>query len=197
MNDTWVEKKLGNMAKFSKGSGYTKSDLQDEGSPIILYGRMYTKYQVSVSDVDTYVEQKDNSVISKGGEVIVPASGETAEDIAIAATVEKPGIILGGDLNVIEPSDELNSTFLALGISNGTAHKDMAKRAQGKSIVHLHNSDLKNVIVKYPSVEEQNKIVKTLVNLDTTISLYEKKLGQLNLIKKTIIQKILIYDLSN
>ena len=37
MNDTWVEKKLGNMAKFSKGSGYTKSDLQDEGSPIILY----------------------------------------------------------------------------------------------------------------------------------------------------------------
>ena len=73
----------------------------------------------------------------------------------------------------------------------------MAKRAQGKSIVHLHNSDLKNVIVKYPSVEEQNKIVKTLVNLDTTISLYEKKLGQLNLIKKTIIQKILIYDLSN
>ena len=186
--DDWVEKKLGNMAKFSKGSGYTKSDLQDEGSPIILYWRMYTKYQVSVSDVDTYVEQKDNSVISKGGEVIVPASGETAEDIAIAATVEKPGIILGGDLNVIEPSDELNSTFLALGISNGTAHKDMAKRAQGKSIVHLHNSDLKNVIVKYPSVEEQNKIVKTLVNLDTTISLYENKLDNLKTAKKSLLQ---------
>ena len=39
-----------------------------------MYGRLYTKYETSISEVDTYVEAKDGSVYSKGGEVIVPAS---------------------------------------------------------------------------------------------------------------------------
>lgn len=79
--DDWEQRKLGDIAEFSKGSGYSKGDLIESGTPIILYGRLYTKYETSISEVDTYVEAKDGSVYSKGGEVIVPASGETAEDI--------------------------------------------------------------------------------------------------------------------
>ena len=92
---------------FSKGSGYSKGDLTESEAPIILYGRLYTKYETSISDVDTYVEAKEGSVYSKGGEVIVPASGETAEDIARAATVDKSGILLGGDLNIVMPSEDI------------------------------------------------------------------------------------------
>ena len=50
---------------------------------------------------------KKGSVFSKGWEVIVPASGESAEDISIASVVEKSGVLLGGDLNVITPSKDL------------------------------------------------------------------------------------------
>ena len=85
---TWEQRKLNDIAEFSKGSGYSKGDLTESGTPIILYGRLYTKYETSISDVDTFVEAKEGSVYSKGGEVIVPASGETAEDIARAATLE-------------------------------------------------------------------------------------------------------------
>ena len=108
---------MNDVAKFSKGNGYSKGDLIEAGTPIILYGRLYTKYETTISDVDTFVVAKDGSVYSKGGEVIVPASGETAEDIARAATVDKPGILLGGDLNVVMPNEEINSAFLAISIS--------------------------------------------------------------------------------
>ena len=87
--EEWEQRKLRDIAEFSKGSGYSKGDLIESGTPIILYGRLYTKYETSISEVDTYVEAKDGSVYSKGGEVIVPASGETAEDIARAATVDE------------------------------------------------------------------------------------------------------------
>jgi len=30
---------------FSKGKGYSKNDLSDEGNPIFLYGQMYTDYK--------------------------------------------------------------------------------------------------------------------------------------------------------
>ena len=140
--DPWEQRKLGEIAVFSKGVGYSKNDLCEEGTPIILYGRLYTKYETCIFDVDTFVKEKAGSVHSKGGEVIVPASGETAEDISIASVVVKPGILLGGDLNIVSPTAEYNSAFLALTISSGATHKYLSSLAQGKSVVHLNQFEL-------------------------------------------------------
>lgn len=159
----WEQRKLDNIAEFSRGSGYSKSDLIESGVPIILYGRLYTKYETSISEVDTYVEPKDGSVYSKGGEVIIPASGETAEDIARAATVDKSGILLGGDLNVVMPNENINSAFLAISISNGNSQRELAKKAQGKSVVHIHNEEIRNLIVPFPKKVEQDIIVERVV----------------------------------
>ena len=172
--DAWEQRKLESMAAFSKGCGYSKSDLIDSGHEVILYGRLYTSYDTVISSVNTYVELNDKSVISVGGEVIVPASGESPEDIARASVVEKKGVALGGDLNIIRPKSSLDSVFLALSISNGSQKKELSKRAQGKSVVHLHNSDLKEVIILYPKVEEQSKISDLFINFDSLISLHQR-----------------------
>lgn len=188
--DDWEQRKLGELATFNKGAGYSKSDLKASGTQIILYGRLYTKYEIVIKQVDTFVDSRPGSVYSEGGEVIVPASGETAEDIAIASVVEKPGILLGGDLNIIHPICNLDSTFLAISISNGEPHKEMAKRAQGKSVVHLHNDDLSQIKFRYPSIEEQSKISKFFSNLDNLITLHQRKLDQLKKLKKYFLQNM-------
>ena len=190
----WEQRKLGDIAEFSKGSGYSKGDLIESGTPIILYGRLYTKYETSISEVDTYVEAKDGSVYSKGGEVIVPASGETAEDIARAATVDKSGIILGGDLNVVSPNEDINSAFLAISISHGNSQRELAKKAQGKSVVHIHNEEIKNLVVPFPAKAEQNKIVEYFSNLDDLITLHQRKLEKLQNMKKSCLQKMFPKD---
>lgn len=188
----WKQRKLGTLANFSKGNGYKKNDLIERGSPIILYGRLYTKYETIINRVDTFVEKKDKSVVSEGNEVIVPASGEKSEDISRAAVVGKSGIILGGDLNIIKPNKKIDSTFLALTISNGTQQKEMSKRAQGKSVVHLHNSDLKQVNLLYPQKEEQQKIGSFFKQLDDIIILRQEKLDKLVTLKKSYLQKLFI-----
>lgn len=166
---------MDDIAEFSKGSGYSKGDLTESGTPIILYGRLYTKYETIISDVDTYVEAKEGSVYSKGGEVIIPASGETAEDIARAATIDKSGILLGGDLNIVMPNEDINSAFLAISISNGNSQLELAKKAQGKSVVHIHNEEIRNLIVPFPTKTEQNKIVDYFSGLDHLITLHQYK----------------------
>ena len=186
----WEQRKLGDIVSFSKGTGYSKSDLQDSGIPIILYGRMYTKYETVISEVDTFADEKPNSVFSKGGEVIVPASGETAEDISVASVVDQSGVMLGGDLNIITPPQDLDSAFLAISISNGKPHRDMAKMAQGKSIVHLHNSDLAKINLPYPSYEEQSRISKHFKSLDSLITLHQCKCEALKELKKGMLQKM-------
>lgn len=188
--DAWEQRKLDNLATFSKGSGYSKGDLVEEGSPIILYGRLYTKYETLIKDVDTFVLPKGHSVISEGNEVIVPASGETSEDISRAAVVDKSGILLGGDLNIIKPKSKLNSVFLALTISNGSQQKELSKRAQGNSVVHLYNSELKKVNLYFPSLEEQEKIGSFFIQLDHLITLHQRECDLLAKMKKSYLQKM-------
>ena len=181
---------MGEVAEFSKGSGYSKSDLTAVGSPIILYGRLYTNYETVIDNVDTFTEKKDNPVISQGDEVIVPSSGETAEDIARASAVSKSGIILGGDLNIIKPNLEINSAFLAIAISNGNQQKELSKKAQGKSVVHLRNSDLQEIILHLPTLPEQTAIGTFFRTLDTTITLHQRKLESLRELKRGYLQKM-------
>ena len=190
--DLWEQRKLGEIAVFSKGVGYSKNDLCEEGTPIILYGRLYTKYETCVFDVDTFVKEKAGSVYSKGGEVIVPASGETAEDISIASVVVKPGILLGGDLNIVSPTAEYDSAFLALTISSGATHKYLSSLAQGKSVVHLHNSDIQSVSAKFPTKREQEKIHLIFGKIDTLITLHQRKLEKLQNIKKSCLEKMFV-----
>lgn len=188
--EPWEQRKLGELASFSKGNGYFKSDLKSTGIPIILYGRLYTKYETVIEDIDTFADAKEGAVYSLGGEVIVPASGETAEEISIASVVQNPGVLLGGDLNIIRPTENLLPSFLALSISNGSAHREMSKRAQGKSVVHLHNEDLAQIDLKYPSVEEQSKITACINWVDNLITLHQRKLEHLKLKKKSLLQKL-------
>ena len=191
-NDAWGQRKLKDIASFSKGSGYSKSDLKTEGCPAILYGRLYTNYETEIREVDTFVEPKHGAVYSQGNEVIVPASGETAEDISRASFVTTEGIILGGDLNIVRPSDGLNPGFLALLISNGSAQKELSKKAQGKSVVHIHNSDIEELEVSFPSVQEQSRISDTFRNLDNLLTLHHRKVEQLKALKSALLHKMFV-----
>lgn len=189
-DEEWEKRKMEELAVFFKGQGYSKNQLVEIGTPIILYGRLYTKYQTSISEVDTFALENDKSIYSTGNEVIVPASGETAEDIARASAVTKPGVLLGGDLNIIYPNHEISSIFLALTISNGKPQKELSKRAQGKSVVHLRNTDLKETIILYPGKEEQSQIGTLFSHLDHLITLRQRKYNKLVTIKKAMLEKM-------
>ena len=190
--DPWEQRKLGELCTFSKGHGYSKADIRDAGTPLILYGRLYTQYESRIEEVDTFTVEQDGSILSRGNEVIVPASGETAEDIAIASSVRRSGIILGGDLNVVTPTGKLDPDYTALAITYSKAHDDLAKRAQGKSVVHVHGNDIAEVEISYPSESEQKRISSVVLNLDSLITLHQRKLELLRNIKKSLLDRMFV-----
>ena len=188
----WEQRNTSYLGNFFKGQGYSKADLLPDGTPIILYGQLYTNYQFTITEVNTYAQKKKNTILSKGNEVIVPASGETAEDIARASAVRKKGVILGGDLNIIVPIPSMNAEFFALSLSNGFPQKKLAQKAQGKSVVHIHNSDIQEISITYPSLEEQNRIASFFRHLDRLITLHQRKVALLQNIKKACLEKMFV-----
>lgn len=189
----WKTRSMKKQAAYSKGKGYSKSDYSFEGTPLFLYGRIYTKYEIFVTTVDTFAHMQPGSVLSKGGEVLVPSSGETAEDIAVATVLMQPGVLLGGDLNVIRPSPDLDSVFLALTLSHGEPKAILEKRAQGKSVVHLNNSDIQSLNIRVPqTLQEQQTIGAIFVKLDTLITAQDAYIAKLTQIKTALLQKMFI-----
>jgi len=162
---------------------------------LFLYGRLYTNYSEVVSDVDTYTSNLlEGSAVSNADEVVLPDSGETAEDIARASWINKKGIILGGGLLIIHPDKYLiNSGFLSYSLSYGSNHKKLSSYAQGKSIVHIHSNDLKKLYIFYPSrFNEQSKIFNILNYLENLITLQQRKLDQLKQLKTAMLQQLFV-----
>lgn len=194
-DDEWVPQTMRNCGEYSKGSGYSKKDLSGEGTPVIHYGRLYTNYETAITNVDTFAHPQPGSVVSRGVEVLVPASGETAEDIAIASALLQPGVLIGGDLNVIRPIANIDPVFLALSLSSGTAKETLVKRAQGKSVVHLRNSDIQEVEVSFPPApKEQRAIGELFAALDALIEQHRAKHANLQQTKTALMQRLFPQD---
>ena len=170
----WMSCQLGKIASLSKGEGISKDQRSINGNPCILYGELYTTYSTEIIDEvisKTNLPEK-GLVKSKANDVIIPASGETAIDISTARCVTRSDVFLGGDLNIIRLKGQ-DGKFFSYQL-NGVRKKDIAKVAQGVSIVHLHGSDLATVQVNYPSIDEQRKIAFLLSLLDQRIAIQNR-----------------------
>ena len=180
----WSKRKLNEICLFFKGNGLSKSDLSNEGFPCILYGELYTTYKNEViSDIISKTNTTlSNPFLSRNNDLIIPGSGEDPIDIAVARAIYQNDIILGGDLNILRPKSNVSAAFLSYQL-NGVRRYDIAKKAQGKSIVHLHNSDLKEVLVSIPSYDEQLHIVKLLTKIDEMIETQSKIIDDYNSLK--------------
>lgn len=187
--DEWNEKLLSDFTTFSKGKGLSKSDIVKNGkNPCIRYGELYTTYGSTISEAISYTNlDKNNCVLSKKNQIIIPSSGETQIDIATASCVLSDDIILGGDLNILTTNE--NGIFLAYYLSSAKKN-DIAQLAQGNSVVHLYAKELATLKINYPSKEEQTKIAEFLSTVDNKISQLSRQLELLNQYKKGVMQKI-------
>ena len=185
----WKEYKLGDIAQFYKGKGISKNDVTDNGTiPCIRYGELYTHYKEVIDEVTSYTDLSiDDLFMSKANDIIIPSSGETKEDIATASCVLRNNVALGGDINVIRTSN--NGVFLSYYLNNAKKH-DIAKIAQGISIIHLYNEQLRNLSVEIPNLEEQQKIAECLSSIDSYIYTVNEKVEQLKAHKKSLLQKL-------
>ena len=192
--EEWEECRLGEIGKLYKGVGISKDQLSDNGEPCILYGELYTKYKSEViNEVISKTNISDNKLVrSNANDVIIPCSGETAEDIATARCVLNDNVLLGGDLNIIRLHKD-NGLFMSYQL-NGKRKYDIARVSQGVSVVHLYGEHLKGIKTYCPNLYEQNKIATFLSLLDERIATQNKIIEKLETLIKGISNRLLYAD---
>ena len=185
----WEEKKLMDDTSFLKGKGISKGDIVENGRiPCIRYGELYTEYSEVIEDVRSFTNDDPRQLIlSKRNDVIIPASGEDRFDIARASCVIKEGIALGGDINILR--SKFNGVFLAYYLNNAK-RIDIARLAQGNSVVHLYGTQLSLLQVEIPHPDEQQKIADFLSTIDAKIEAVAGQINQMEAFKTGLLQQM-------
>ena len=172
-----------------KGAPLSKADITDEGTPFVLYGELYTTY----GEVTRSIKRRTDKAVepqfySKVGDVIMPTSGETPEDIATASCIMLPNVILAGDL-LIYRTQKVDGRLVSFVVKN-KVNKQISSVAQGKSVVHVRAEELSKIAISYPSDAEQQKILTMLELLEDKITKQRELIEHLKKYKRGLLDAI-------
>ena len=188
---TWSSSKIGDLGKFIKGAPLSKADISPDGTPFILYGELYTTYNEVITSVVRKTNAKvDEIYYSKIGDVIIPTSGETPEEISTASCVMQKDVILAGDLNIFR-SNKVDGRILSYTL-NHIVNTEIARVAQGKSVVHVQASEISKIVINYPDADTKKKMLSVFGAITDKIICAEKQLGFLNDLRDGLLQQLFI-----
>ena len=161
--------------------------MSTDGLECIRYGELYTKYGEIIYEVDSKTNlNKEGLVLSEKNDILIPCSGETAIDLATASCVQKDNIAIGGDITIIKTNQ--HAPFITYYINQKKT--EIAKYAQGVSIVHLYPKDFKVMNIRIPSINEQKRIIALLEVITKKEQLLESKYQEYQEFKKYLMQQI-------
>ena len=190
-NVEWTTAKIGNIGTFIKGAPLSKADISSDGTPFILYGELYTTYNEVISKVVRKTQASvDKQYYSQIGDVIIPTSGETPEEISTASCVMLPDIILAGDLNIYRCT-QVDGRIMSY-ILNHVVNDRIARVAQGKSIVHVQATEISKIEITYPDLISQKKLIETFDAITARIDQSMRELELLQVHRKALLQQLFI-----
>jgi type I restriction enzyme S subunit len=188
----WERSVLADLFSSKRGQGLSGKNITEDGkNKCILYGALYTKYDEVIFDV---VEKTNEigSVQSLMGDLLVPASTTTSGiDLANFTALDEDGIYLGGDITIMRSKEKSSNKFWAYYLTHFKKF-DVAKYAQGTTIVHLYFNHFKKIKVDVPSYDEQKKIADFILVLDKKIKSTSTLIDKTKEFKKGLLQQMFV-----
>ena len=151
---------------------------------------------VSVEDIETlesnkYITEEDFKsefkVFPEYGDILLTRIGDVGSANVILDEIKRAYYV---SLALLKPKD-INSLFLLALLSSSSVQSEIWRRTLHIAFPKkINKNEINKVIVNQPSIPEQKKIGKLFFSLDQTITLHQRKLDNLKLKKKALLQKL-------
>lgn len=187
----WEKTNVESCFDVLKGKGLSKSQLSSSGHYMcILYGELFTTY-TDVIEVVASSTDSNEGIDSVAGDILLPGSTTTTGiDLAKASALMMDDVRLGGDINILRPTRNIDSSFLAMYLNTVKRNK-IAEKTKGITIHHLHGNDLKDVLIELPTFMEQISISSAIITMHKEVRSLENLLSKYKLIKDGMMQELL------
>lgn len=186
----WETAVLDEVVTITKGKNLSKAELSKHGkNKCVHYGELFTKYNEVITSVISKTDKDEKVYKSKSGDVLMPTSDVTPRGLATASCINEENVIIGGDTLVIKPKKHIDGNFLSFYINSH--RKDVMRLVSGTTVFHLYGSDMKKFKISYPAnINEQEQIVKIMINTNAQIYLLEEELSLLKDQKKYLLNNL-------
>ena len=194
--EDWEQRKLSELATMNARIGWQNlrtSEFLDDGEYLLITGTDFDNGRIKY-DTCHYVEkeryEQDKKIQLNSGSILITKDG-TLGKVALIEDLPKPATLNAGVFNVRVKNNELLSyRYLFHYLKAPFLMKYVVANATGGTIKHLNQSILVDFPIPFPTKGEQDEISKILDALDTTITLHQRKLENLKLKKKALLQKL-------
>ena len=147
-----------------KGNGITKEEgFADGDLPCIRYGEIYSKYGFSVDCCASRTRRSlmPDPVFVSSGDILFACTGELVEEIGknVLYKGTEP-CVAGGDIMVA--THDQNPSFLNYYLNCHSSQFQKSRNKAKLKVVHIKTSDIENLIVLLPTLQEQERIANYL-----------------------------------
>ena len=201
----WEQRKLGEMLISLQNNTLSRAELSPEqgiaknvhyGDILVKFGEIIDVKTESLPMIaDEAIMAKYKSSFLQNGDVIV---ADTAEDETVGKCTEIVGlsdeIVISG-LHTIpyRPLQKFASGYLGYYMNSAFFHNQLLPLMQGIKVTSISKTALQNTDISYPKSEnEQAAIGKYFSRLDHLITLHQRKLEKLTIIKKSFLEKMFV-----
>ena len=192
--DPWEQRKLGEVAKITRGERFTAEDyVENGGVPCIHYGEIYTSYGPVATETFSHVreEMKSELRFAEPGDVIVATTSENVEDVCKAvAWMGKDQVAYHDDSFALSHRED--PLFLTSFFETDGFYAQKASAAHGVKVMRVSSDALAKVDLPVPSLPEQRAIGSLFARLDSLITLHQRKLELLKNLKAACLDKMFV-----
>ena len=201
-NGNWEEKTLGQLSKNKDavvsgpfGSNLKVSDYKSEGIPILRLQNIGKGYFINKSI--KYITEKKAEELKYhsfvAGDIALAKLGIPIGKTCIIPENFKSGIITADIVRIRPDSNVVNYKFLENFLNTSLSVSQLTGNISGATRPRVNLSDVRNIIIKLPSLKEQENIVQKLNALSTETkkleAIYQQKINDLEELKKSVLQK--------
>lgn len=196
--DDWEQRKLSELATMHARIGWQNlrtSEFLNDGDYMLITGTDFDDGRINFSTCH-YVEKKrydqDKHIQIRDGSILITKDG-TLGKVAYVKGLPKPATLNAGVFNVeIKNEDEMDRKYLFQYLKAPFLMGYVNQKATGGTIKHLNQNILVDFPVVMPKKDEQTKLGQCFENIDTLITLHQRKLEKLQNLKMAALEKMFI-----
>jgi type I restriction enzyme, S subunit len=204
-SENWNEEKMGDIFSFKVTNSFSRDNLNYEKGTVknIHYGDIHTKFQtlfditkekVPFINSDISIDRISEDNYCKEGDLILADASEDLNDVGKSIEVfnlNHEKLLAGLHTILARPNlDKFDIGFGGYLFKTNKVRTKIQKEAQGSKVLSISATRLTNLLLDYPTKEEQKKIVKCFSAVDEKIQALKKKQYLLSNYKQGVIQKL-------
>lgn len=193
----WEEVSLHQIGGTYTGlSGKTKADFGFGHGRFVTYINVFNNTLAKQVAEQVNVSEKENQSLVLKGDLLFTTSSETPNEVGMVScwNYEMQNLYLNSFCfgYRIHNQDSYLPIFLAYMLRSGEYRKKISILAQGSTRYNISKTELMKMKVQCPCMEEQQKIVALLLNLESKVEHEQNKLNEFIQYKKGLLQQMFI-----